>query len=203
MKSILIIGDSFAADWSVKYSAYQGWPALLGHTYRITNLAQAGVSEYKIYKQLLSADLTKYDYVLVSHTSPYRVATRQHPVHTNNSLHKNADLIYSDIEYHSGRIRNWFNFALRSAYSFFLYHYDEGFQITTYKLYREKINQMLEGKPVIVISALPGLMPFATEQTVLDYTDLRELESGLINHFSEQGNWIIYQDLLKQLKDLK
>ena len=48
---ILICGDSFAADWTVKYPG-QGWPNMLAEIHEVTNLAQAGCSEYKILKQL-------------------------------------------------------------------------------------------------------------------------------------------------------
>ena len=61
---LLIIGDSFSADWSIKYNDYLGWPSLLLEHYQITNLSQAGVGEYKIYKQLLSVtNLEKYDII--------------------------------------------------------------------------------------------------------------------------------------------
>ena len=97
---VLIVGDSFAADWSAKHCDLFGWPNLLAKHHTVTNLAQAGVSEYKIYKQLISVDLSQFDLVIVAHTSPYRVVTRSHPVHYNNSLHKHADLLFGDIEYH-------------------------------------------------------------------------------------------------------
>ena len=54
---LLIIGDSFAADWSVKYADKKGWPNFLAEKYSVTNLAQAGCSEYKIKKQLDSVNL--------------------------------------------------------------------------------------------------------------------------------------------------
>ena len=49
-KKILIAGDSFAADWTVKYKG-EGWVNTLCKDYDVTNVAQAGVSEYKIYNQ--------------------------------------------------------------------------------------------------------------------------------------------------------
>ena len=110
LSNILIIGDSFAADWSTKYNNYLGWPNLLAQSHSVTNLAQAGVSEHKIYKQLCSVqDLSVYDVVIVAHTSPFRVPTKRHPMHSKDVLHKDADLIYSDIEYHSNRLKNIFN----------------------------------------------------------------------------------------------
>ena len=50
MSNILICGDSFAADWTKKYDG-TGWVNMLTKDHTITNIAEAGVSEYKIYKQ--------------------------------------------------------------------------------------------------------------------------------------------------------
>jgi hypothetical protein len=99
MKKLLITGDSFAADWTKKYEGI-GWVNMLCEDFDVTNIAQAGVSEYKIHKQLSSQDVTQYDYVLVSHTSPYRIPIIEHPIHLNDTLHKDCDLIYSDIKEH-------------------------------------------------------------------------------------------------------
>ena len=51
MSKILICGDSFAADWSKKYDGV-GWVNMIENEHVVTNIAEAGVSEYKIYKQL-------------------------------------------------------------------------------------------------------------------------------------------------------
>ena len=45
---ILIAGDSFAAEWP----GNNGWVKLLSQKFSVTNVAQAGVGEYKILKQL-------------------------------------------------------------------------------------------------------------------------------------------------------
>jgi len=60
MKKVLICGDSFSADWTVKYSG-QGWPNQIAQLANVTNLSQAGCGEYKIYLQLASADLDQYE----------------------------------------------------------------------------------------------------------------------------------------------
>lgn len=95
--NVLICGDSFAADWTNVQSDYTGWPALLAQRYTVTNLAQAGCSEYKILQQVKLANLAKFDAIIVSHTSPNRIYCKEHPFH-QSVLHKNADLIYSDVE---------------------------------------------------------------------------------------------------------
>lgn len=198
MSNILIIGDSFAADWSTKYTDYLGWPNLLAEQHQVTNLAQAGVSEYKIYQQLQSVeDLTKYDVVIVAHTSPYRVPTRQHPIHSNDPLHKNADLIYTDIEYHSNKLKNIFNRSLRAAQDFFTYHFDDEFFEVSYSLLREKINTVLEDKPVITLATFNTWK--STEKYVLDFTDLLNTQPGLINHYSESGNSLVFNTILATL----
>ena len=72
-KKILIIGDSFACVWPNEVT---GWPTQLAQQYDVTNLAQAGVSEYKILKQLLNFEKENpwwqhdFNCVIVSHTSP-------------------------------------------------------------------------------------------------------------------------------------
>ena len=185
MKKILIFGDSFTADWSKKYNDYKGWPNLLAEKFHVTNIAQAGVSEYKIYRQLLSVDnLNEFDIIIVSHTSPYRVPVRLHPIHQFDLLHSNADLIEADINYHSKKIINVLNFPLRAAKDFFLHLYDEEYYITTYELFREKIDYILSNKKVITVNNFHNKYKYLGE-SYLDFSYLYEDHGGLINHFSE------------------
>ena len=93
MKKILIAGDSFAADWTVKHIG-GGWVNLLTKDFKVKNVAEAGVSEYKIYKQLLNQNLVDYDHIIVSHTSAYRIPIEEHPIHKDDILHNNCDLIF-------------------------------------------------------------------------------------------------------------
>ena len=60
--NVLIAGDSFAAEWP----GSNGWVKLLAKKYNVKNVAQAGVSEYKILQQINTANLDKYDLVIVS-----------------------------------------------------------------------------------------------------------------------------------------
>ena len=103
---ILITGDSFAADWTIKYPNICGWPNMLAKEYSVTNVAQAGVSEYKIWKQIKCQNLQNFDIVIVSHTSPSRVHTFHHPIHSKDKLHYNADLMLNDIIYHKSKLKN-------------------------------------------------------------------------------------------------
>ena len=60
--NVLIAGDSFAAEWP----GTNGWVKLLARDYDVTNVAQAGVSEYKILQQIQTANLDEYDLIIVT-----------------------------------------------------------------------------------------------------------------------------------------
>jgi hypothetical protein len=97
-QKILICGDSFAADWSVKYQSQEGWPNLLKKNYNTTNVAQAGCSQYKIWLQISNANIDQFDKMIIWHTSPYRIPVDHHPLHFSDSLHAHCDLIYQDVK---------------------------------------------------------------------------------------------------------
>jgi hypothetical protein len=191
---ILIAGDSFAADWSIKYPNQMGWPNLLSSVHQVNNIAQAGVSEYKIYKQILSVEhqLKNYDVVIISHTSPYRAVTRCHPVHCNDPLHHNADLMLADIEHHSGSIKSWFNFSLQAARGYIKYHYDYEYQELTYDLFRKEIDQLLIKNKTILISNFLNQGAAGSKQNFLDCSQLQKDHPGVMNHLSDQGNALLF-----------
>ena len=70
---VLITGDSFAADWQKKYPSKKGWVNILADRYQVTNIAQAAVSEYKIWQQIKSVDLNKFDTIIVSHVNSFTI----------------------------------------------------------------------------------------------------------------------------------
>lgn len=186
---ILIAGDSFAADWTIKYPNANGWPNMLEKNYNVTNVAQCGVSEYKIYKQIMSVNIYEFDLAIIVHTSPYRIPTIKHPLYQKDALHCNCDLIFSDIEYHSKTFLGRFNKSLQTAYKFFIYHFDKDYQETTYNLYKEKINYILT-LPTIIIN---------------DFSDWEAIKNnfwGNCNHLNEVGNKIIFQKIVSNIENL-
>jgi len=197
---ILIIGDSFAANWNVKHST-KGWPNLLSETYEITNLAQAGVSEYRVYQQLISVkNLDTYDLVIVSHTSPYRIYTPKHPVHAGDPLHNNADLMLNDLCHHARKPWNMFNTALHSAIKFFIYHTDDDYLETVYRLLREKINFHLRDINVIEVNGHAHLKSFSSNHVVVDFSE--RVNPGETNHLSQEDNLHLCQLLVKQIQQM-
>lgn len=183
---ILIVGDSFAADWSVKYTDYKGWPNLISENYNTTNLAQAGVGQFKILKQLKSVDIDLFDVIITMYTSPYRVHTQKHPVHSNDVLHKNCDLLANDIEYFYKKDSS--NESLRTARNYFKYHFDAEYHDTVHELLVKECNKIIGHKKHIQVSNL--------QYVTQDWQVITQKYKGLINHLSEEGNKIVFDKLV-------
>jgi hypothetical protein len=193
--NILIVGDSFSADWSSKFNQYAGWPNLLAQKNWVINLSQAGCSEYRILQQLQSVkNIDIFDCVIVSHTSPSRIFTTKHPLHHSDSLHHHCDLIFTDIDYHYKRPRYWFNRALSSARNFFIYHYDQEYYQYLYSKIRQDIDLLTETVPLLSLSFFECLTDLGYTHD-LNFSNLLIESPGLINHFSESANNFIFQQV--------
>ena len=188
--NLLICGDSFAADWTVKYPG-KGWPNMLADQYNVTNLAQAGCSEYKILKQLKSVDLMQYDQIIIAHTSPYRIHVQKHPIHHTDLLHKNCDLIYTDLVEHAIKHKE-----LVPVIDYFKNYFDTDYAKDIHTLLCQEIERLIA--PVIdrVISTTnsdyEGLYQF---KNMIKFDKLFASNRGLMNHYDEAGNQKIFEIL--------
>jgi hypothetical protein len=183
IKKILIAGDSFAAQWP---NVDSGWVNLLKNNFTVTNVAQAGVGEYKILKQIQSINIKDYDAIIISHTSPSRVHTVSHPIH-KDGFHKDCDLIITDIENRS----SLFNNSLRTAKKWFEYHYDDEYQLDIYRLIRKEINSIIN-IPYLSLSHIPLVNQLSVEKNHIDFSNLWINNRGVINHYTKEANIEIY-----------
>ena len=188
-KKILICGDSFAADWTVKYEGF-GWPNLLAKTYDVTNVAQAGCSEYKIYKQLMSQDIEDYDVVIISHTSPNRIYVDHHPIHSEDPLHKDCDLIYTDIKEHAV-----INPELKSIVDFYESYFNEKYAVFVHNMICEKIDHHTRNHQgtVIHISNIDWDDLYQFPDMVV-FSKLRK-NHGLMNHYNDRTNFKLFNTI--------
>ena len=197
MKKILIAGDSFAADWTVKYNG-RGWPNVLSEYFNVTNIAQAGCSEYKIWLQLSEKNIKKYDAIIVSHTSPNRIYVKKHPVHDKDLLHKNSDLIYSDLKYHLSK-----HAEIGSIVEFFENYFDLEYANFIHGLICDKINNYLESynNKIIHISHYnKNELKYFTNGIKQSFESIKS-QPGLINHYNEQANLQIARILKNIIED--
>ena len=189
---ILIIGDSFAADWSIKYTEYKGWPNILAEEFDIHNIAQAGVGQYKILKQIQSINVSDYDQIISSYTSPYRVHTPNHPIHHTDKLHKNCDLLAGDIEYWMNTVESKDNESLVTARNWFKYHFDIEYSNDIHKLLIEECDELIGEIKHLKVTNL-------TIQSDLSFVKLCKNYPGTINHMSEEGNHLVAEEIKKLL----
>ena len=187
---ILVAGDSFAAQWP----GNNGWVKLLEKVYNVTNVAQAGVSEYKILKQLQKEKIDNFDCIIVSHTSPSRVHTLNHPLH-KEGLHKDCDLLYNDIDRTS-----LFNASLSAAKNYFKYHFDDQYYCDIYHLLRKEINNMLATKKYISVSHTDIAKLFIIEDNHIDFSEFWQEHKGKENHYSKEGNQKLFNIVIDAVK---
>ena len=187
---ILIVGDSFAADWSVKYDV-TGWPNLLADEHDVVNEAQAGCGEYKIYLQLKRHHLSNYDAVIVSHTSPYRLHVDEHPIHKNDPLHYNSDFIYADVVDH----------GLRDVAEFYKKYFDLEHAEFMHGLVCKEIDQLTKPYPVIHIthSKWDNLYKF---NNMIDFSNVNKRNPGWANHYSNAGNVLVLEEIKSRLANM-
>ncbi len=190
---ILIVGDSFSADWTVKYPKSKGWVNHLAGITEVVNLSQAGCSEYKILQQLYDGLQHFPDYVIVSHTSPYRLFVESHPVHSGDVLHGDADLIYSDIK-EASKTRP----ELEPLVQYFENFVSLDYQIGIYDLILEKIDTILGFSSHVHITHLDWESKHKF-QHFLDFSSLWKKNKGTMNHYNEHGNLEILKVLNKRL----
>jgi hypothetical protein len=193
MERLLICGDSFSADWTVKYSVV-GWPNMLTQDYDVINLSQAGCSEYKIYQQLTSVDLNLFDRIIIAHTSPYRIYVEHHPIHNQDPLHGNSDLIYADLVFHKDT-----HPELKSPIDFFEKYFSLEYAEFTHRLICQEINNLVIDLPAIHMINFEGQYPFPN---AIDFTLLFKTNRGTINHYDKKTNTIIYNKLKLLLQDV-
>lgn len=191
MKKILICGDSFAADWTIKYNG-KGWVNLLADTFDVTNLAQAGCSEYKILKQLESVNLSEYDKIIVSHTSPYRLYVKEHPVHNKDTLHQNSCLIYSDVKEH---LRD--NPSLKPITEYLEKYFDLEYAEHMHGLLVKEIESMCPDHTLHIAH-----IDWDKMYHPIKWLNLKELfaqHRGQINHYNDYGNRLVYTAITHRL----
>lgn len=178
--NILVCGDSFSADWSAKYPNCKGWTNLLSENYTIKNNSQAGCSEYKIYKQLCREDVSLYDIIIISHTSPYRIPVERHPILYNDCLHKNADLIYTDIKSQN-------NPNLKCITNYFENYFDLEYADFIHKLIIKEELNCIKDIPCLHLSFYNSEI-FKNFKNFYCFNKIVKNHKGLINHLSPKGN---------------
>lgn len=184
MNHILIVGDSFCAP-SVDSGA---WTNRLSDHYRITNLGQNGIGQYKIHQQLVSTDIKQFVHIVMLVTSPYRIHTEINPFYAvDHTTHPNCDLIYEDVKnkpnsFERDAISWWFEKVLDLEYAKFIH---ESIILRD----RAYINDAM--CTVTPITFFPNL----SITGVNDFSDIWQAHPGCVNHMSTKGHQKVVERL--------
>lgn len=194
---ILVVGDSFAADWACYDNSYPGWVNLLADEHNVVNRAQAGVGEYKVWLQIAQENLDHYDLTIICHTSSYRVHVESHPFYPKSIMHKNADLIYSDImERGTGEEREHIRYYFENIF-------DLNYALDIHNLIKERIMYYTLDRPVIHMSFFPVLKNEFVITHELNFHDIWKQYPGKINHLNAAGNNIVFSKIKVKINDFQ
>jgi len=184
---VLLCGDSFSADHTPIDKEGGGWPTLLAQDVDLTNVSNAGSSEYRIWRQVRDNVNSSYDYVIVSHTSPYRIYIEQHPLHSESLLHKNCDLIYNDIK---GRNLDYIEHWFEKCFS------DEQAR-DVHQLLIKDIDTMCNGNKILHIGHLDISAP--KNFNFVSFNKEWKKHQGTVNHYNRNGNQKVYAKLKEMI----
>lgn len=186
MPKVLIAGDSYASDWNEKWEWWKSLP------YDITNVAQAGSSQYRILKSLcVSLD---YDVIVIFHTSPYRLYTENNTLHTNSPTHKHSDYIIGDVIAKGGDIS-------KAMKSYVKYFYNEELVLYNHRKICEDIINITKHTTVIHASGFDYDDIFEFD----DMTSIRhiaETQHGGVCHMNTTGNKMVADIIETKIKNL-
>jgi len=166
---IFVFGDSFAADKN-------GWVKMIEGD--VTNFAENGVGQYKIYKKIMTN--LNFDKAIVCHTSPWRVHARRHPIHCDDPDRPNNDFLLNDVEHYSK-----LNKEMSLVDSYLKKYYDVDYQLDIYNLFLKEIMNL---KNTINITF------HDKEDTKLiqnNFNEIWKAHPGEINHMSAEGNKLV------------
>lgn len=138
---ILVAGDSFSSD---KLAGECGWPAQLAQAHSVTNVSQPGAGEFKILRQLELQNLTDFDLVIVSHTSPNRVHAETNPLYPSGHVYRNSDILFGDVESKVSK-----DPVARSMFDYFTQVFDIEYYHFVHTCCCERIDQLTKDYNVI------------------------------------------------------
>jgi hypothetical protein len=186
LKRIGIFGDSFGVRNQTDDNV--GWSALLENHFKITNFCQNGIGEYKILCALQDCDLSQFDTIIISHTSPFRIHTRCNPVHQNSKVRPNCDIIFSDIENRND------SFSVM-AQNYFKFVFDIEYYTAIHNLLCKEIHFLTKSIPTIHITHFDYHDLYQFDDKLINFYQHWLAHKGNTNHYSFDGNQYVASQL--------
>lgn len=195
LKKILICGDSFAAN---TLSTDDSWTHLMKSDFEITNKASPGVGEYKILQQVKSEKISKYDYIIISHTSPNRIHTLENPLYDEEThTYHSSDVLFNDCRNKLGKHPD-----ADFLYNYFLKIFDLDYYEYIHMCCCRDIDELTKGHKTIHVTHFDwdGFYDFG--KRFYNFYPIWEKNKGNINHYSALGNRKIYEKIHTMINDV-
>jgi hypothetical protein len=191
-KRILIVGDSFSSD---QLSDIYGWPVLLRQDFQVVNISSPGIGEYKILQKLQSLQLSDYDLILLSHTSPNRLHCNTNPLYPPDHLYSQSDIIFSDAESRSDKMP-----IAQSIVAYYKYIFDPTYYEFIHESCCKQIDQLTYNIPVLHITHFDwtNLYQFAD---MINFYNFWTKNRGNFSHYTKEANQIIYKQLRTRIQE--
>ena len=186
---IALFGDSFSAR--VPDACIIGWPILLEKHFSIENFSQSGSSQYRILQNLKNQNLSQYDKIVVSHTSPLRMFVKFNPLHQTTEYHKECDLIFLD----SAERDDPFSIACQMFYK---HIFDLEYAFDIHNMICREISDITSAHDTLHITHFDYDKLYCFDGMINFYQHWLK-HKGKVNHYSQPGNNVVYQELLKHL----
>jgi len=192
-KHILIVGDSFSSS---QLSGTNGWPVLLQKNFCITNKSSPGIGEYKILQTLQAAELTNYNLILISHTSPNRLHCTSNPLYPIDHMYSQSDVIFADAESRAGQVP-----VAASIVDYYKYIFDMDYYKFIHTCCCEKINQLTQSVPVLHITHFDWTGLYQFDNMINFYTFWMD-NRGNFAHYTQEANQTVYKQLHDRIQEI-
>jgi hypothetical protein len=179
---VMIFGDSFSSD-----RCPDSWIDLLANEHEVVNHSSRGISEFRIYRNLLDnkKEIKTADAVIVFHTNPDRVYVPDWNRMPTRHLpgHPMCDMVASDIT------EKW-----PPAEIYYKNFYDQYFQETIYNLIVDDIRQQCKHTKLLEFSGFD-----LGSAQIHSIHQLRKQHAGNINHLDIIGNIDVFSLIRNRL----
>jgi len=193
IKKILLVGDSFS---SLQLAGKNGWAKLLAERFEVTNLSQPGIGEYKILQKLKTQNLSDFDLILISHTSENRLHCQSNPLYPSTHLYHSSDIIFADAESKKPQL----NIA-NSIVDYFKIIFDPEYYQFIHFCCCQEIDKLTSASPVIHMTNFQWNHLYAFKN-LLNFYETWRRHPGNENHYSNEGNLIVFNTLLEKINKI-
>jgi len=188
-KVVGIFGDSFG--YVKSDHEFLGWVEMLSTHVAVKNFCQCGSSQYRILQTLKSTDLNQFDQLIITHTSPTRVFARHNPLHADNPVYQNCDLLFADVE---GRKDSFSVMAQQYFKMLFDFHYS----LDVHNMICREIDELCINLHCLHITHFDYTNCYQFVN-MINFFPIWSKNRGPVHHYNKHGNQYVFENIINKL----